>query len=99
MTRSAANSASSSQAVRTLVGVADGLDFGERFEAYRESTTVDRVRIDDEELQTIPACSSAPPWRCCPPCQLAPYYAGADLMESAVPQIRNDRDVSRCRKS
>ena len=36
-------------------GLSDRLHFRESFEARREPTTVDRVRIDDEELQTVPA--------------------------------------------
>jgi hypothetical protein len=55
------------------------------------------VRVDDEELHIIPASLKAPPWPCCPVRWLAAYYARPVFMERAAPQIRIDRDVSRCR--
>ena len=39
-------------------GLSDRFDLGQRLEAHREPTTVDRVGIDDEELHSIPASLS-----------------------------------------
>ena len=82
--------------LRDAPRVPDAGDLREALQAGDQTTTVDRVGIDDEEVHTIPASSEharLPGRLCCPARGVTAYYARPALMESAGPLNRYDKDV------